>query len=288
MIIVKLMGGLGNQMFQYATGRRLAHVRKTELMLDLSWFDNIPSTDTGRIYELSAFRICEHFASAKDLAQFNEGFLFRNAAKVLPFLKPRHIYEKSKRFDASILYLPDNVYLEGYWHSAHYFSDVSDIIKQEFTVKPEPSTANREMMDRISRSESVSIHIRRGDYITNPNVSGFHGVCSMDYYQNAIKLISYRISSPRFFIFSDDTGWAREHLAINPRTVIDLNGPDKGYEDMRLMSRCKHHIIANSSFSWWGAWLSKNPEKIVIAPKNWFRDENINTLDFVPDTWERI
>jgi len=283
------MGGLGNQMFQYAAGRQLAHLHRTELKIDLSWFKNITAVDTKRQYELGAFNIQEHFASPLETGRFREGFLLRRFGFLFPFRKQCHIIERHYHFDPDILQLPDNVYLEGYWQSPKYFSDIQDIIRTEFTVKSGPGTGNRSMAEEIGRTESVAIHVRRGDYVSNPSISNRYGTCSMEYYQTAMKTILGQVRQPHFFVFSDDAAGAKENLSwIAPSTFIDLNGPDNAFEDMRLLSLCKHHIIANSSFSWWGAWLSKKPEKIVIAPRQWFKDKYINTDDLIPTKWTRL
>ena len=283
------MGGLGNQMFQYAAGRRLTHLHRTELKLDLSWFDSILAVETKRQYELGAFNIQEHFASPEESVQFREGLLLRRFGFLFPFRKQRHILEQHYHCDPDILNLPDNVYLEGYWQSPKYFSDIQDIIQAEFTVRAEPDGDNRRMAEEIADSESVAVHVRRGDYVSNPATSNRHGICSMEYYNTAVKTIFDRVKQPRFFVFSDDPDWAGENLLwIAPGAIIDQNGLDKAFEDMRLMSLCKHHIIANSSFSWWSAWLSKNPEKIVIAPKQWFKDNNMSADDLIPEKWTRL
>ena len=289
MIIVKLMGGLGNQMFQYAAGRRLAHLHRAVLKLDLSWFGSTLAVETRRRYELGAFNIQEQVASPEEAGRFREGFFLRRFGFLFPFRKRRHILEQHYHFDPDILQLPDNVYLEGYWQSPKYFPDIQDIIREEFTVRSEPDGGNRRMAEEIAGTESVAIHVRRGDYVSNTATSNRHGTCPMEYYQTAMKTISGGVRHPHFFVFSDDPMWARENLSwIAPGIVIDQNGLDKAFEDMRLMSLCKHHIIANSSFSWWGAWLSKNPEKIVIAPEQWFQDKNMNTDDLIPTKWTRL
>jgi hypothetical protein len=289
MIIVKLMGGLGNQMFQYAAGRRLSNFRGTELKLDLSWFESISAVDTRRQYELGAFTIQEQFASSEETGRFREGLLLRKFGFLFPFRERRHIHEKHYQFDPDILRLPDNVYLDGYWQSPKYFSDIQDMIQTEFAVRTGPDDVNRRMADEIAGAEAVAVHVRRGDYVSNPATSNYHGTCSMEYYQIAVKAILGRVKQPHFFVFSDDPAWARENFPLaGLKTVIDQNGADRAFEDMRLMSLCKYHIIANSSFSWWGAWLSKNPEKIVIAPKQWFNDPKIVTGDLIPETWIRL
>jgi hypothetical protein len=181
------------------------------------------------------------------------------------------------------------VYLEGYWQSPKYFFDIKNIIGYEFTVKTGPDQVNKELMEKISQVEAVSVHVRRGDYVSNPATGNYHGVCSLDYYRTAVATITGRVRQPHFFIFSDDPAWAEKNLSvIGPKTVIERNGPERGHEDMRLMSLCRHHIIANSSFSWWGAWLCEKTDKIVISPKRWFKKEDIDTKDLVPESWIRI
>ena len=133
------------------------------------------------------------------------------------------------------------------------------------------------------------MHIRRGDYVSNPTTNKLHGTCSLEYYHNAVDIIAAKVSNPHFFIFSDDHEWARNNFKIDyPLTFVAHNNAGKNYEDMRLMSLCKHHIIANSSFSWWGAWLGSNPKKIVCAPRGWFKDKSLNTNDIIPSDWSRI
>jgi hypothetical protein len=152
------------------------------------------------------------------------------------------------------------------------------------------SSPNEEMAHRIGGEESaVSIHVRRGDYVSDAGTNRFHGTCSVDYYHDAVDRISGFAPASHFFVFSDGIDWAKENLRLRqPVTYVDFNDGEKNYEDLRLMSLCKHHIIANSSFSWWGAWLNPNPDKIVIAPKKWFNDPSINTDDLIPNSWLRL
>lgn len=293
MIIVKLMGGLGNQMFQYAAGRRLSYVNNTELKLDLGWFSNIAAINTARKYELAVFCIQESFATHRETVNFRKNPLHaivsRLISKAIPSRMRRHIYEKHYHFDPDILNLPDDVYLEGFWQCPRYFEDIEDIIRKEFTINTAPDDLNQRMAEDIASTESVSIHVRRGDYVSNPVISSVHGICPPEYYRSAVETIACRVNQPHFFVFSDDPAWVKKSLLfIEPATFVDYNGPDKAYEDMRLMGLCKHHIIANSSFSWWGAWLSNNTRKIVIAPKKWFKDTRYNTGDVIPEDWLRI
>ena len=291
MIVVKLMGGLGNQMFQYAAGRRLAIKHRTVLKLDLSFLlDRTPRDNfTYRTYELDVFNIQGNIASPSETNRFvpNNRNIFYNIKRKLKWIKV--ITEPYSHFHEDVLSAPDNSYIDGYWQSEKYFKDVEDIIRSDFTLKPEMATINQEFTKQISSCDSVSLHIRRGDYVSNSVINEYHGSCSLEYYQEAVAKIATCVKNPHLFIFSDDLNWAKEHLNFNyPIKFITHNGAEKSYEDLRLMSLCKHNIIANSSFSWWGAWLNTNPGKIVIAPKKWFNDSSINTDDLIPDSWVRI
>lgn len=293
MIIVKLIGGLGNQMFQYAAARRLSHVNNVPLKFDLDWFEN-HSTDIKREYELNVFNIQGKPASPDETAKLKEppckpSLFSLIKRKILPSYKQTHIRQRHYHFEPDILELGSNTYLEGYWQSEKYFKDIDTVIRKEFTFKPEPDSLNREMAGCIKSSDSVSLHVRRGDYILNEVTNNYHGTCSQEYYSKAIEIISKKIKAPQFFVFSDEPEWTKANLDIkHTATYIDINGPEKAYEDMRLMSLCKHHIIANSSFSWWGAWLNPEPDKMVIAPSKWFNDKSINTKDLLPETWTVI
>jgi len=295
MIIVKLQGGLGNQMFQYAAARRLAAATGSAIKLDLSWFEKIPEETTPRGYELHVFDTVQDVASRTEIKRIRgidtgrwpkvSKWLLRKAG----LLQSRSwIKERSYSFDPQILRLGGDCYLDGFWQSPKYFDDVADLIRKEFTVTVEPDPQNREIADLISRSVSVSVHLRRGDYVSNATAAAYHGVTPVVYYQKAMAQIASRVERTHFFIFSDDPEWARQNLTgPEPMTFVNHNGPGKGYEDLRLMKLCRHHVLANSSFSWWGAWLATDPEKIVVAPKKWFGQE-IDTSDLIPQSWLRL
>ena len=202
----------------------------------------------------------------------------------------RNIYREPHFFyDPNILKCKNDVYLEGYWQSEKYFKNIEHLIRSEFTPVTEPDNPTEKMADQIRSCVSVNLHFRRGDYVSNSTTNAYHGTCSLEYYHRAIRIIEENVKNPHFFIFSDDPDWVRENADTgHPTTIVDLNGPDQDYEDMRLMSLCQHHIIGNSSFSWWGAWLSTNPQKIVIAPKKWFNRMDINTQDLIPESWLQL
>lgn len=291
MIIVRIMGGLGNQMFQYAAGRRLAAAHNTVLKLDISDFKEYNLHDYG----LSVFSIKELFATPEEIELLKEpesGSFKRNLKKILRRpnkLGITHIRESQYHFDPEILTMPDSVYLDGYWQSEKYFSDISEIIRNEFAVTLPQTDKNMELAQQITSCESVSLHVRRGDYVTDEKTNTIHGTCDLGYYARCIKRLAQTVHHPCFFIFSDDPDWAEENLRIShPVTFIGHNGPKKNYEDLRLMSQCRHHIIANSSFSWWGAWLNRYPDKLVLSPSRWFKEEKFDTKDLIPSTWQRL
>jgi len=288
MMIVEINGGLGNQMFQYALGRQLSLKNNSILKLDTNIFDNYKL----RKYELNCLNIIENFASVEEIKRIKDkkskipGFL-RKILKISKY--PNLIQEKFYHFDPEILNLSGNLYLSGYWQSEKYFNEISNIIRKEFTIKTELVGQNKEIADRITASEAVSLHIRRGDYVKDVQTKSVHYVDLDEYYKNAINLINEKVNNPHFYIFSDDSEWVKNNYAKNLNcSVVDINSADNGYEDMRLMSLCKHNIMANSSFSWWGAWLNNNPDKIVIAPKKWFNVPERNTKDLLPENWIKL
>ena len=274
MIITSLNGGLGNQMFQYAIGRALAAKNNDKLRLDLSGFSPKRAIDTPRQYELSIFNL--------QATKFN--------SHILDFFHPPQlISETSHTFDPAILNIKGNIRLVGYWQSEKYFNQYSELIRHDFAFPTPPTGKNKALLLGIDNSNSVSIHVRRGDYVSNQTTNQFHGVCSLAYYRKAIKSIKDKVKNPIFYVFSDDPEWCKDNLTIAEKTTyISHNSGEKSWEDMRLMSHCKYNIIANSSFSWWGAWLNDNPTKIVIAPQKWFNDPSIDTQDVIPDSWLKM
>jgi hypothetical protein len=290
MIIAALKGGLGNQLFQYAAGRRLAHIHNTVLKLDTTaYYYGGP-----RQFELIHFNIEENIAVTAEINQLTLvksnkvqrviHSIFYNHKK----LAPTHIQYNKVNFNPRILTLPDNVYLEGYWASEKYFKDIENIIRRQFTFRNPPSEQNQQIIKQISAVNSVSLHIRRGDYISDTKTNKTHGTCGLDYYNRCIEQICLKVKSPHFFVFSNDIDWCRNNLKVKcPINYVDHNNSDKAYEDLRLMSFCKHHITANSSFSWWGAWLAAYKEKIVFVPEKWFA-KDMNTEGMIPDNWIKI
>ena len=295
MIITKLIGGLGNQMFQYAAGRRAAYVNNTSLKLDITGYENQVGI-TPRKYILHIFNIKEDFATKEEINKLkgeNQGFLvliYKKISKITkPYCQQPYVRQKYFHFDPNILKVSNDTYFDGLWQSEKYFSDISNIIRREFTLKNNPNKINNRILATIDGVNSVSLHIRRGDYVSNPIASQTLGVLSLDYYKTALAFIAKKVKKAHVFVFSDDMSWAKKNLKTSlPIYFIDHNKENKVHEDLHLMSRCKHHVIANSSFSWWGAWLSDNSQKIVIAPKRWFNNPNLNIRDLIPKDWINI
>ena len=295
MVLVKLKGGLGNQMFQYAAGLRLANSRNVDLLLDVSEYGkNKGRGGTPRRFELNCFSGLHKFASKQKIFLYSSDSLVawvgRSIMGIISGNLPIYCREKSFFFDQEILELPANVYLDGYWQSEKYFLSEETLIRSAFRFVDPPTGENMRIAKEISSKNSISVHFRRGDYASCKKTSSFHGIPGLeDYYYKAIHHFLERVGSPRLYIFSDEPDWVESNLQISiPHEIIGHNGTNQGYEDLRLMSLCPNHIIANSSFSWWGAWLSESQDKQVIAPKNWFIDSSIDTRDLIPSSWELL
>jgi len=284
MIIVQLQGGLGNQLFQYAAARRLASTLGVPLKLDLGFY----ATQSLRAYELGHFCIEAGIASPWEAARWRGPRMLTRIARPLG-LVPRLVVERSFGFDPAILQLPDGRYLEGYWQSHRYFADVAPMIRREFAVRTPPSEADRTLLDRMTRTDAVCVHVRRGDYVSNPTTRQYHGLCSPDYYRRAVGKLAARLRAPELFVFSDDMPWVKQHLEFGlPTTHVEHHGPGDAALELRLMAGCRHFVLANSSLSWWAAWLSSPDDAIVYAPRQWVADPAIDTTDLTPPAWHRI
>jgi hypothetical protein len=282
------MGGLGNQMFQYALGRRLAYDRNVPLKLDLSWFRDAVAmgVNTVRGYALDGWRIQASIANPDDLAGFplRDGLLARLRLTRSPVIK-----ERGFGFDARVLRAPPHAHLTGYWQSERYFKVIRDILLRDFTPVAAACTHAARLVDQARAPGAAALHVRRGDYITNVRTREFHGICPIEYYQEAARRIAACAAEPCFLVFSDDPDWASQNLKLGwPTTYVTHDGGCSAHQDMWLMSQCSHHVIANSSFSWWGAWLCQNDDKRVFAPDPWFRDTTVNTDDLIPEGWTKL
>ena len=292
MIVVKLIGGLGNQLFQYALGRHLAEKHQTPVKLDISAFNS----QQLRSYALTAFNIHAPLASDDEINNIlgappgiGKRFTAKLLKRDLTDYWPTYVKEKKFSFNPEILKLPNDIYLDGYWQSEKYFEDISSILRKEFTLNAEQSAENEKTQSHILSSESVSVHARRCDFVSDESVNRIHGICDLNYYVKAFDYIKGIVQNPRFFIFSDDIPWCRSNLDFEHQlTFVDHNGADNSHDDLQLMKQCKHHIIANSSFSWWSAWLNSNPDKLVIAPQRWVNSDYYDTKDLIPDNWIKL
>ncbi len=288
MIISKIFGGLGNQMFQYAMGRALAKRQGKEYKIDISAFEQYRL----HRYSLPSLNITAPIATRDEILALKgkpvTGSVTGKFLQLFSKKNSHYVKEPSYLFSQKMHDLQADAYLEGYWQSEKYFNDAAELIRKEFTFKPEPDAMNKALLEHIKSVNAIAVHVRRGDYVSNANTNKFHGTTPIDYYQRAFDSMTKQVDNPYVFIFSDDALWVKENLHFSiPTQYVDHNSSDKNYEDLRLISACKHHIIANSSFSWWGAWLAEHPEQKVIAPLKWFNADQ-ETRDLIPERWQRM
>ncbi len=281
-----LYGGLGNQMFQYAAGRALSLRHQVPLCLDIEWFSRKQDSATVRTYQLSIFKnITATIDETSSTLHFRG--IIKHIKKHLPF--SHTIQEPHFAYWPGFSQLTPPIVLDGYWQSEKYFMDFEKEIRHDFTFPDLPEKVKEISSQILNTPNSISIHIRRGDYISNPQTQAFHGNLQQRYYSDALKIIKNNYGNTTIFLFSDDPQWTRENFDCcgNDATIIDLVSPDAPHLDMHLMSLCRHHIIANSSFSWWGAWLGQEGG-LTIAPRRWFADTSVDTSDIIPEKWIQI
>jgi hypothetical protein len=294
MVIVRLRGGLGNQLFQFAAGSALAQFHKVAFKLDLYFYKKHPF----RTFDLPFLNIPVQEATR------DEVHIFTGNNPVIRYLNKRENYFHCPKVCAQPHYhyyedffnLPSDIYLSGYWQSERYFRSLQTELTKWYSPKNELDTRSKELVSQMNETASVSLHVRRGDY-TADSIFGFVPV---DYYKQAIQKIQTHVADVRFFVFSDDLEWVKKNISVPNAIFVDHNKGADSYRDMVLMSHCYHNIIANSTFSWWGAWLNPNPDKMVIAPKVWFNKpynnnpnavypgRYYNTKDLIPERWIRL
>jgi hypothetical protein len=291
MVIVQLAGGLGNQMFQYAIAYSLAKRAGVGMKIDLSYFENYE----WHCYCLDVLNITSDIAKPSEIINVKQcpNNLFERLSRYIFGNRTNNIYkEVTLLFNQKFNKAKKNIYLQGYFQCEKYFNEYKDFIRKEFEILKVPSISNKALiLDINSNTNTVSLHIRRGNYVHNPSVNKVHGVLNIEYYNDAIRYLEARLGTLKVYIFSDDISWAKANLKFKQSSFyVDLNDENTNYEDLRLMSLCKHNVIANSSFSWWGAWLNQNPNKIVVAPKQWFADpiKNEEAKDIVPESWIKL
>lgn len=280
MISTRIRGGLGNQLFQYCAGRALGLRLGVDLSLDLRDYDTPKAFKVG----LDHFNIS--VVPPAGLPAAKEDGAMRALSKILRGGGLQTYREASLGYDTGYGALGDNTHLKGYWQSERYFQDVESQIRADLQIITPPNVQNSEMLAEISQCAGVSLHIRRGDYVSNEKFNAAHGTCDLGYYERAAAFVAEQVETPVFYAFSDDPAWVADHLKL-PFEVryVGHNDGDTNYEDLRLMAACQHQIIANSSFSWWGAWLNSNPNKIVVAPTQWYADRDKQNPDILPKTW---
>ena len=298
MVTVFLRGGLGNQMFQYAAGLSVVKKKGDNLSLDTVFLnDRFPRKNfTYRTYDLDIFSFNPQLSG---LSRASKNFPIPGVwlGVDLVALKLKAIFGNTfilkeddiSSSDKNIAFKTSDVVLWGFWQSEKYFEDVVDDVRAAFTFRDPLNKAAALFAQDIHTSESVAIHVRRGDYLLG-KYKKLYGITDVDYYNRAIANIGDSVKDPHFFVFSDDIDWCKENIKTPyVTTYMDAasSGPKSSYH-LQLMSLCKHNIIANSSFSWWGAWLNKNPQKIVIAPKQWHVGMSIEENDVTPANWIKL
>ncbi len=287
MIVSRIYGGLGNQMFQYAAARQLATTLGTDLVLDTTPFQT---------YRLHAYSLDRFPLQATELSVELQGLrpprfggsiwkrLLRSGGPVLKLVR-----EKGLAYQSRINESPDNSYLVGYWQSERYFADIRSLLLSEFSLAEQAVGRDAEIIQQMQSVTSVAVHVRRGDYVSNASTNLVHGTCDADYYLRSVKFLAEKFGPLELFVFSDDPAWCRDNLRLgHPTVFVDHNDAMRNCEDLRVMNHARHFVIANSSFSWWGAWLSQSEGKVVCAPTRWFRTTKNDDKDIVPESWNRI
>lgn len=300
-ITTQIMGGLGNQMFQYAMGRSLAFRLDATLILDTSWFSSDQlAGSTFRKYQLHIFPKIQGCIDATHKNKTHSylptcqnllhNFYNRVVRKFYQLCNKntRFICESQVPDKASFYTIKEKCTLSGYWQNEYFFEDIDFLLQKEFSFPPLPESA-LEIAQKIRESiHSVSVHVRRGDYASDTITNAFHGVCSPVYYAKSLEYIRAHYGLVPLFIFSDEPEWVKGNFETygHPSTIIDLHTEENAHYDMHLMTLCTHHIIANSSFSWWGAWLGEQKGmSITCAPISWFASQDYSHKNPCPERW---
>lgn len=271
MIVVRLQGGLGNQMFQYATGLALARRHRASLYVDPSTLDRDPK----RRFMLDGYGIDPGGPGA------------RVRVGVLRMILP-HQVERHFGYHQDCVDWPAHVYLDGYWQSPRYFDDRRQDLQRLF-LPVVPQSGVSALVRKMEAPMTVALHIRRGDYVEDPQTRAYHGLCGSDYYRTALRCLTTAEDGLRLFVFTDDPEWVSAELDIGmPFELVSGRLSVDATQELWLMSRCHHHIIANSTFGWWAAWLAERPGQKVVMPRQWFADATIDIADLAPPTWLRV
>ena len=289
-ITARIEGGLGNQLFQYSAARSLADRLECDLALDLRGLQ----VNGDRGYMLDRYAIRATVATSNDLQDLPPWQSSR-VGRIRSRLSQRYpclfsfptFWPESFAYDVRFERIPRPAFLVGYWQSEKYFAWNRERLLGDLSlVRPLEESP---VLNAIRNTTSVALHIRRGDYVTNPQAAKFHGLCDVSYYQAAVDGLIRRFPELQVFAFSDDPEWVRRNLKLNaPMQVMDVCSADDAHIDLELMSNCRHQVIANSSFSWWGAWRAASSGQVVYAPRRWFADANTNTSDVIPARWIQL
>lgn len=288
-----LQGGLGNQMFQYAIARALSEHYQSTFLLDRSWFDVPQSETTPRPYQLDLLQI-QNVANSDLIFPKKPNKLIKALQGFIPANPIVYYQQNAFEFDPSLFRLKRmaerDLFLFGYWQAYPYLEVIRPILQTEFKTKAPTPNHYQAYLQQIRSSESVMLHIRRGDYVNSPSAAKFHGVLPLSYYQQAIEVLLLQKPDSHFFIFSDDLPWAKEALPKNLKITFVENAlqADAAAQELQLMTECKHHIIANSSLSWWGAWLKQDCNGLVFTPNRWISDNSLDLSNLLPTSWHRI
>jgi len=306
MIIINLKGGLGNQLFQYACGRALI-LRQEEkntivnkdngaedrdmgfiLKLDITGYGENNGIGTMRHYSLSPFSIQTEMATLEEIRKLK--YPYGIISEGWRFFKAKVLRQFNVGFNSRIFNTQGSIYLDGFFQTEKYFIDKEKEIRADLILKDSLGPKAQEVSAKIKNAEnSISFHVRRGDYVSDPKTNQHHGTCDSEYYSKALEyIISETGNDIEVFVFSDDIDWVKDNMPMSYPAVYVSSPNIPDYEELILMSQCHHHIIANSSFSWWGAWLNPRPDKIVVAPKQWVRATNIDMSEVVPNNWIRL
>lgn len=286
--IVIISGGLGNQMFQYAFYKYLSIKNNTKLDLSYFLYNKVHNGyELEKIFSIKEEE--ENIFYNKSILE--ENYLFKIIYELLKkfYIKIGNIYLENRNENIEKQKIKNKKFYMGTWFSEKYFIEIQNDIRNIYIFPKIEEGKNLEVLKILQNSkETVSLHIRRGDYLLT---SRYNNLPETNYYENAINLIKEKIKNPIFIIFSNDIEWCKENLNLEGTYYVDWNKGEDSYRDMQLMSLCNHNIIANSTFSWWGAWLNSNPNKIVIAPKKYFSDTakgNTNSSNFYPESWIKL
>jgi len=277
MIISKISGGLGNQMFQYAMAKSISIKTNDTFKLDISFYPK----QTLRKYELNLFNIEENIAKPENIITK----IFR---KIGLNFNNYYIEKEICNFDSNVFAYKDNIILDGYWQNEEYFRNIKNEIIKDFIPKNDISNEAKLYLKQIQEIEnSVSIHIRRGDYVQDSTTNINHGICSIEYYKKSISYIENKLENITYFIFSDDIAWCKENFDFIENKIF-IENTKSAMDDLELMKNCHHNIIANSTFSWWGAWLGDYKDKIVIVPQIWFTKPQWQDKNIACKNWIKI